>query len=52
MVVLGHSQGGLLTKLTAIDSGNVFWAGISDKPFDELELEPEDKELLRKTRCS
>ena len=25
MVVLGHSQGGLLTKLTAIDSGDIFW---------------------------
>ena len=26
MIVLGHSQGGLLTKLTAIDSGNAFWS--------------------------
>ena len=25
MVVVGHSQGGMLTKLTAIDSGNRFW---------------------------
>jgi len=48
MVVLGHSQGGLLTKLTAIDSGNVFWASISDRPFDEVDLAPEEKELLRK----
>ena len=47
MVVLGHSQGGLLTKMTAIDSGDVFWRGITDKPFDEVELDPEDRELLR-----
>jgi pimeloyl-ACP methyl ester carboxylesterase len=47
MVVLGHSQGGLLTKLTAIDSGNTFWAGISDKPFDDVKLAPDDKVLLR-----
>ena len=47
MVVMGHSQGGLLTKLTVIDSGNAFWANITDKPFDEVKLAPEDKELLR-----
>jgi pimeloyl-ACP methyl ester carboxylesterase len=48
MVVMGHSQGGLLTKLTAIDSGGAFWANITSKPFDELKLAPDDKELLRK----
>ncbi len=48
MIVLGHSQGGLLTKLTAIDSGDAFWANLSDEPFDAVELPPEDKELLRK----
>jgi hypothetical protein len=45
--VMGHSQGGLLTKLTAIDSGNAFWANVSDKPLDELKFAPESKELLR-----
>ncbi len=49
MVVLGHSQGGLLTKLTAIDSGDAFWTGITDKPFDALDLSPEDKTLLHDT---
>jgi pimeloyl-ACP methyl ester carboxylesterase len=47
MVVMGHSQGGLLTKLTAIDSGNAFWANVTDKPFDEVKLAPDSKELLR-----
>lgn len=49
MVVLGHSQGGLLTKLTAIDSGNAFWANISDSNFEELELDPKTKDLLRES---
>jgi len=49
MVVIGHSQGGLLTKLTAIDSGTRFWDRISRKPLDELELSPESKELLRRS---
>jgi pimeloyl-ACP methyl ester carboxylesterase len=48
MVVLGHSQGGLLTKLTAIDSGDAFWTSLTDRPFDEVKLAPADKELLRR----
>jgi pimeloyl-ACP methyl ester carboxylesterase len=46
MVVIGHSQGGLITKMTAIDSGSRFWDGISRKPFDEVKLKPEVRELL------
>lgn len=46
-VVIGHSQGGLLTKMTAIDSGNRFWENISSKPFDEVSLSPDTRELLR-----
>jgi pimeloyl-ACP methyl ester carboxylesterase len=49
MVVMGHSQGGLLTKLTVIDSGDNLWRNVTDKPFDDLKLGPEDKELLRNT---
>ncbi len=48
MVVMGHSQGGLLTKLTVIDSGDSFWTNVSTKPFDEIDLEPDQKELVRK----
>ena len=47
MVVMGHSQGGLLTKLTVIDSGDAFWTNVTNKPFDEIALAPDDKELLR-----
>jgi pimeloyl-ACP methyl ester carboxylesterase len=46
MVVIGHSQGGLLTKLTAVDSGDLFWDRVSDVPLDELQLEPETRALL------
>ncbi|MFI5317659.1 MAG: esterase/lipase family protein [Myxococcota bacterium] len=47
MVVLGHSQGGLLTKLTVIDSEDKFWKGITNQDFDDVKLAPDDKELLR-----
>jgi pimeloyl-ACP methyl ester carboxylesterase len=49
MVVVGHSQGGLLTKLTAIDSGARLWGNVSPKTLDELELSPETREILRRS---
>jgi hypothetical protein len=49
MVVIGHSQGGLLTKLTAVDSGTRFWDRISKKPFDEVEVSPETRALLQQS---
>lgn len=47
MVVMGHSQGGLLTKMTAIDSGDRFWRGISSRPFDEVEMPDGTRRLLQ-----
>ena len=49
MVVIGHSQGGLLTKLTAINSGTRFWDNLFTKPFEEVEFKPETKELIRRS---
>jgi pimeloyl-ACP methyl ester carboxylesterase len=49
MVVIGHSQGGLLTKFTAIDSGTQFWDRISKKPFEEIQISPETRALLQQS---
>jgi pimeloyl-ACP methyl ester carboxylesterase len=49
MVVIGHSQGGLLTKLTAVDSGTRFWDNISKVPLDDLAMEPATRELFRQS---
>jgi pimeloyl-ACP methyl ester carboxylesterase len=46
MVVIGHSQGGLLTKMTVVDSGTRFWDNISKVPFDKADLNPETRNLL------
>ena len=46
MVVIGHSQGGLLTKMTVVDSGSRFWSNLSKVPFDKAELDPETRDLL------
>ena len=47
MVVVGHSQGGLLAKLVSIDSGTRIWDAMSNKPVDDLPLKPETKTLLK-----
>ncbi len=44
MVVTGHSQGGLLTKMTVIDSGTRLWP--FSVPPEELDLDIETRELL------
>src|SRR5262249_52114533 len=49
MVVVGHSQGGLLTKLTVVDSGDRFWENISRKPFDQMHFKPETAALLHRS---
>lgn len=48
MVVIGHSQGGLLTKMTAIDSGSRLYDRFSSKPLDQLRLRPETRDLLER----
>jgi hypothetical protein len=45
MVVIGHSQGGLLTKMMVVDSGNRFWNNVTSVPFDQAHLDPETRDL-------
>ncbi|MBX3027041.1 alpha/beta fold hydrolase [bacterium] len=47
MVVMGHSQGGLLTKMTVVDAGDAFWRNVSDNPFDQAKLTPSTRALIR-----
>ncbi len=47
MVVIGHSQGGLLTKLTATDTQDRLWRAVSDKELDQLKLSPEERREVR-----
>jgi len=46
MVVIGHSQGGLLTKLTAVDSGDRFWRDAYRIPLDKLVVPARTRNLL------
>ncbi len=47
MVIIGHSQGGLLTKLTATDTGEKIVKGVTGKGLRELDLTPEQEKMLR-----
>ena len=49
MVIIGHSQGGLLAKMTAINSGTRLWDTVSQRPLDDLILRDETREQLRRT---
>jgi pimeloyl-ACP methyl ester carboxylesterase len=49
IVVIGHSQGGLLTKLTVVDSGDRFWRNQMEVPFESLKLSEETRELVQES---
>jgi pimeloyl-ACP methyl ester carboxylesterase len=46
LVIVGHSQGGLLTKMMVIDSGNRFWNNVTGVQFDQANLDPETRDLV------
>lgn len=48
-VLVGHSMGGLVSKLQTVDSGNEFWATLSDKPFTQLAADDELRDGLAQT---
>ncbi len=48
MVLVGHSMGGLISKLLTVDSGDDFWRLVSDRPFGDLTLRPETRDELRR----
>jgi len=47
MVIIGHSQGGLLTKLAAVDTGDRIIRDVTGKGLSELDLTNEQRELIR-----
>jgi pimeloyl-ACP methyl ester carboxylesterase len=48
MVVIGHSQGGLLAKAMVVDTDDRVWNAIAYKPIDEVDLSPDRRDLLRR----
>lgn len=48
LVLVGHSMGGLVSKLQTLESGDDFWRVLSDKPIEELRASPEERAKLAK----
>lgn len=48
-ILVGHSMGGLVSKLQTVDSGNDFWSTLSEHPFSELQADEELREGLAQT---
>ena len=47
MVIVGHSQGGLLTKAMVVSSGDAFWAAWSHESFEDVNFSPETRALVK-----
>lgn len=48
MVLLGHSMGGLVSRLLTADSGDDFYRLYSDEPLDQAQASAEAKQELRR----
>ena len=48
MVVIGHSQGGLLTKMTVVNTGSQLYDAAFKKPIDQLNVSDETRDIVRR----
>jgi pimeloyl-ACP methyl ester carboxylesterase len=48
MVVIGHSQGGLLTKFTAVDTGDSLVQAMTGKDLDSMDMPEKTKARVRR----
>ncbi len=48
MVVIGHSQGGLLTKMTAVHTDERWIQSITGTPLEDFDLSEKTKQLIKK----
>lgn len=46
IVLIGHSMGGLLTRMQAIDSGNALWDSMFAVPPEKIEPDPKKRQFL------
>ncbi len=47
-VLVGHSMGGILSRLMVQDSGTAFWDAIANRSFSELQAGPVQRAMLSK----
>ena len=47
MILVGHSMGGLISRMQTVDSGNDFWEIISDADIEEVQGDPQTIAQIR-----
>jgi pimeloyl-ACP methyl ester carboxylesterase len=47
MVVVGHSLGGILARMTVQESGSRLWQTVCASPIDQLDVPAEERQLLQ-----
>jgi pimeloyl-ACP methyl ester carboxylesterase len=46
MVLVGHSMGGLVSRMQTLESGEEFWRILSDQPFEKVKADDEERQRL------
>src|SRR5262249_8974172 len=49
LTLVGHSMGGLVSKLQTLESGDDFWRIVADRPIEDLKATPEERTRLAKS---
>ena len=49
MVLIGHSMGGLISRLQTVQSGDAFWQLVSRTPLPQIKTEPDVLQKLQET---
>ena len=47
MVLVGHSMGGLLSRVMMQDSGDAYWDYVFEEPIDDIQVSESSREMLR-----
>jgi pimeloyl-ACP methyl ester carboxylesterase len=47
MVLVGHSMGGLLSRLMVQDSKTIYWDSFLNKPYETIDIDPNSKRMLK-----
>lgn len=48
IVMIGHSMGGLISRLQSVDSGDLFWRQVAQKPFDVAKADDETRQQIQR----
>ncbi|HJN66485.1 MAG TPA: alpha/beta fold hydrolase [Pirellulales bacterium] len=49
IVMIGHSMGGLISRLQSVDSGDLFWQQVASQPLDVAKADPDTRKQIERT---